>query len=171
MRSQTARSRASMLHDATTPRPAADATSRPPDSQPTRIEEAERAVGAPASLRRGPGRGLVPALDQVGEGVKARGPRPASPCRTPRTRPAGPPDRPPPRRPPPGRAYRPGRRPMAAGAARPPATTAPRTTSARTARCRRPPPPRLAGRARRPGVVVVAYDTELFGHWWYEGPW
>src|SRR5665811_1325829 len=75
MRSQTARSRASMLHDATTPRPAADAKSRPPDSQPTRIEEAERAVGAPASLRRGPGRGLVPALDQVGEGVKARGVR------------------------------------------------------------------------------------------------
>src|SRR5659263_7148 len=75
MRSQTARSRASMLHDATTPRPAADAKSRPPDSQPARIEEAERAVGAPASLRRGPGRGLVPALDQVGEGVKARGVR------------------------------------------------------------------------------------------------
>ncbi len=22
----------------------------------------------------------------------------------------------------------------------------------------------------RPGVVVVAYDTELFGHWWHEGP-
>jgi len=21
-----------------------------------------------------------------------------------------------------------------------------------------------------PGVVVAAYDTELFGHWWYEGP-
>src|SRR5664280_2978901 len=72
---ETARSRASMLHDATTPRPAADAKSRPPDSQPTRIEEAERAVGAPVRLRRGPGRGLVPALDQVGEGVKARGVR------------------------------------------------------------------------------------------------
>jgi 1,4-alpha-glucan branching enzyme len=22
----------------------------------------------------------------------------------------------------------------------------------------------------RPGLVVAAYDTELFGHWWYEGP-
>ena len=22
----------------------------------------------------------------------------------------------------------------------------------------------------RPGLVVVAYDTELFGHWWHEGP-
>jgi 1,4-alpha-glucan branching enzyme len=22
----------------------------------------------------------------------------------------------------------------------------------------------------RPGIVVVAYDTELFGHWWHEGP-
>jgi 1,4-alpha-glucan branching enzyme len=22
----------------------------------------------------------------------------------------------------------------------------------------------------RPGVVVAAYDTELFGHWWHEGP-
>ena len=22
----------------------------------------------------------------------------------------------------------------------------------------------------RPGLVTVAYDTELFGHWWYEGP-
>jgi 1,4-alpha-glucan branching enzyme len=22
----------------------------------------------------------------------------------------------------------------------------------------------------RPGVVVVGYDTELFGHWWHEGP-
>jgi 1,4-alpha-glucan branching enzyme len=21
-----------------------------------------------------------------------------------------------------------------------------------------------------PGVIVTAYDTELFGHWWYEGP-
>ena len=28
----------------------------------------------------------------------------------------------------------------------------------------------LAERRRRPGVVVVAYDTELFGHWWAEGP-
>ncbi len=25
-------------------------------------------------------------------------------------------------------------------------------------------------RRGRPGVVVVAYDTELFGHWWLEGP-
>lgn len=23
----------------------------------------------------------------------------------------------------------------------------------------------------RSGIVVSAYDTELFGHWWYEGPW
>jgi 1,4-alpha-glucan branching enzyme len=22
----------------------------------------------------------------------------------------------------------------------------------------------------RPGLVVLAYDTELFGHWWHEGP-
>jgi 1,4-alpha-glucan branching enzyme len=22
----------------------------------------------------------------------------------------------------------------------------------------------------RPGLVVAAYDTELFGHWWHEGP-
>ena len=22
----------------------------------------------------------------------------------------------------------------------------------------------------RPGVVVAGYDTELFGHWWFEGP-
>src|SRR5664280_3499458 len=73
MRSQTARSRASMLHDATTPGPAADAKSRPADSQPARIEEAERAVGAPASLRRGPGRGLVPALDRPGAGVRHPG--------------------------------------------------------------------------------------------------
>jgi 1,4-alpha-glucan branching enzyme len=32
---------------------------------------------------------------------------------------------------------------------------------------------RLAGIARdegRPGLVVAAYDTELFGHWWHEGP-
>lgn len=25
-------------------------------------------------------------------------------------------------------------------------------------------------RDRRPGLVVAAYDTELFGHWWHEGP-
>ena len=24
--------------------------------------------------------------------------------------------------------------------------------------------------AGRPGLVVAAFDTELFGHWWYEGP-
>lgn len=24
--------------------------------------------------------------------------------------------------------------------------------------------------AHRPGLVLVAYDTELFGHWWHEGP-
>ncbi|MPZ64006.1 MAG: DUF1957 domain-containing protein [Pseudonocardiaceae bacterium] len=32
---------------------------------------------------------------------------------------------------------------------------------------------RLDGLARRdgqPGLVVAAYDTELFGHWWHEGP-
>jgi 1,4-alpha-glucan branching enzyme len=28
----------------------------------------------------------------------------------------------------------------------------------------------LRARHDRPGLVVVAYDTELFGHWWYEGP-
>ena len=28
----------------------------------------------------------------------------------------------------------------------------------------------LARRHDRPGLVVVAYDTELFGHWWHEGP-
>jgi 1,4-alpha-glucan branching enzyme len=28
----------------------------------------------------------------------------------------------------------------------------------------------LAERAGRPGLVVACYDTELFGHWWYEGP-
>ncbi|MGH3326252.1 MAG: hypothetical protein ACRDPT_00350, partial [Streptomycetales bacterium] len=27
-----------------------------------------------------------------------------------------------------------------------------------------------AQRKGRPGLVVVAYDTELFGHWWHEGP-
>ena len=25
-------------------------------------------------------------------------------------------------------------------------------------------------RSDRPALVVVAYDTELFGHWWHEGP-
>lgn len=25
-------------------------------------------------------------------------------------------------------------------------------------------------RGGRPGLTVAAYDTELFGHWWYEGP-
>jgi 1,4-alpha-glucan branching enzyme len=30
----------------------------------------------------------------------------------------------------------------------------------------------LRERERRPGLVVVGYDTELFGHWWAEGvPW
>jgi len=28
----------------------------------------------------------------------------------------------------------------------------------------------LASARGRPGVVVVAYDTELLGHWWHEGP-
>ncbi|MFL6240993.1 MAG: 1,4-alpha-glucan branching protein domain-containing protein [Actinomycetes bacterium] len=28
----------------------------------------------------------------------------------------------------------------------------------------------LAAARGRPGVVVAAYDTELFGHWWHEGP-
>lgn len=28
----------------------------------------------------------------------------------------------------------------------------------------------LADREGRPGLVVAAYDTELFGHWWHEGP-
>jgi 1,4-alpha-glucan branching enzyme len=28
----------------------------------------------------------------------------------------------------------------------------------------------LADRLGRPGLVVAAFDTELFGHWWYEGP-
>ena len=27
-----------------------------------------------------------------------------------------------------------------------------------------------AARDGRPGLVVAAYDTELFGHWWHEGP-
>jgi 1,4-alpha-glucan branching enzyme len=29
---------------------------------------------------------------------------------------------------------------------------------------------RIAAEQRRPGLVVAAYDTELFGHWWHEGP-
>ena len=28
----------------------------------------------------------------------------------------------------------------------------------------------LQRRDGRPGLVVAAYDTELFGHWWHEGP-
>jgi 1,4-alpha-glucan branching enzyme len=28
----------------------------------------------------------------------------------------------------------------------------------------------LRDRHGKPGLVVAAYDTELFGHWWYEGP-
>jgi 1,4-alpha-glucan branching enzyme len=28
----------------------------------------------------------------------------------------------------------------------------------------------LAERHERPGLVVAAFDTELFGHWWFEGP-
>jgi len=28
----------------------------------------------------------------------------------------------------------------------------------------------IAERRGRPGMVVVGYDTELFGHWWLEGP-
>lgn len=28
----------------------------------------------------------------------------------------------------------------------------------------------LRARHDRPGLVVAAYDTELFGHWWHEGP-
>ncbi|MBV9844419.1 MAG: glycoside hydrolase family 57 protein [Kutzneria sp.] len=28
----------------------------------------------------------------------------------------------------------------------------------------------LCERHGRPGLVVAAYDTELFGHWWHEGP-
>ena len=28
----------------------------------------------------------------------------------------------------------------------------------------------LRERHGRPGLVVAAYDTELFGHWWHEGP-
>jgi 1,4-alpha-glucan branching enzyme len=29
---------------------------------------------------------------------------------------------------------------------------------------------RAADERGRPGVVVAGYDTELFGHWWHEGP-
>lgn len=29
----------------------------------------------------------------------------------------------------------------------------------------------LSERDGRPAAVVAAYDTELFGHWWHEGPW
>jgi 1,4-alpha-glucan branching enzyme len=29
---------------------------------------------------------------------------------------------------------------------------------------------RYRGAADRPGTVVAMYDTELFGHWWWEGP-
>jgi 1,4-alpha-glucan branching enzyme len=29
----------------------------------------------------------------------------------------------------------------------------------------------LAGQMGRPPIVVSPYDAELFGHWWYEGPW
>ncbi|GAY12337.1 1,4-alpha-glucan branching protein domain-containing protein [Pseudonocardia sp. N23] len=28
----------------------------------------------------------------------------------------------------------------------------------------------IRGRLGRPGLVVAAFDTELFGHWWHEGP-
>jgi 1,4-alpha-glucan branching enzyme len=28
----------------------------------------------------------------------------------------------------------------------------------------------LRAREGRPGLVVAAYDTELYGHWWHEGP-
>lgn len=28
----------------------------------------------------------------------------------------------------------------------------------------------IAAERGRPGLVVAAYDTELFGHWWHEGP-
>ncbi|MGQ9558274.1 MAG: 1,4-alpha-glucan branching protein domain-containing protein [Desulfurispora sp.] len=30
---------------------------------------------------------------------------------------------------------------------------------------------RLASYMERPPLVVAPYDTELFGHWWFEGPW
>lgn len=29
----------------------------------------------------------------------------------------------------------------------------------------------LAGNMDRPPIVVSPYDAELFGHWWFEGPW
>ncbi len=29
----------------------------------------------------------------------------------------------------------------------------------------------LSGALGRPALVVSPYDAELFGHWWYEGPW
>ncbi len=29
----------------------------------------------------------------------------------------------------------------------------------------------LGGDVQRPPVALAAYDAELFGHWWYEGPW
>lgn len=29
----------------------------------------------------------------------------------------------------------------------------------------------LAGMMQRPPIIVSPYDAELFGHWWYEGPW
>ena len=29
---------------------------------------------------------------------------------------------------------------------------------------------RIAAERGRPGLVVAGYDTELFGHWWHEGP-
>jgi 1,4-alpha-glucan branching enzyme len=29
---------------------------------------------------------------------------------------------------------------------------------------------RYRGQANREGTVVAMYDTELFGHWWFEGP-
>jgi len=30
---------------------------------------------------------------------------------------------------------------------------------------------RLAGGMDRPPIAVAPYDAELFGHWWFEGPW
>src|SRR5690606_19373029 len=29
----------------------------------------------------------------------------------------------------------------------------------------------LASQMDRPPIVVAPYDAELFGHWWFEGPW
>jgi 1,4-alpha-glucan branching enzyme len=29
----------------------------------------------------------------------------------------------------------------------------------------------LSGKLGRPPVIVAPYDAELFGHWWFEGPW